>query len=77
MKFAKDVVGAYKEFAPNIFVQSAFNLASSFSSLYNRTKILTETDENKRNSLLTLIKTVGNSLEIFANLLAIDIPNKM
>ncbi len=77
MKFAKDVIGAYKEFAPNIFVQSAFNLASSFSSLYNRTKILTETDENKRNSLLTLIKTVGNSLEIFANLLAIDIPNKM
>ena len=77
LKFAKDVVCAYRDYAPNIFVQSAYNLASSFSTLYNKTNILNEVDKNKRNSLLTLIKTVKTALQIFAELLAIDIPKKM
>lgn len=77
LKFANDVKSSYKEKAPNILVQSAFNLASSFSSLYNQTKILTEKDLNKKNSLLTLLTVVKNALLIFSNILGIKIPKKM
>jgi arginyl-tRNA synthetase len=77
LKFGNDMQSAYNEKAPNIMVQSAFNLAASFSTLYNQTKILTEKDIKKRNSLLTLLTIVKNSLTIFANILGIKIPNKM
>lgn len=77
LKFAQDVKTAYEQFAPNIFVQSAYVLASNFSALYNKTKILGESDEKRRNSLLTLLKTVRNALGIFAQLIAIEIPEKM
>lgn len=77
LKFVQDVKNATIEHAPNIFVQSAYNLASAFSTLYNSTKILTEEDVIKRNSLLTMIKLVKKALEIFCYLLAIDVPEKM
>lgn len=77
LKFKEDVALAAKSHAPNIFVQSAYNLACSFSALYTSTKILTETSEKRRASLLSLIKVVGRALEIFAKLLAIDVPEKM
>lgn len=77
IKFANDVETANLEHAPNIFVQSAYNLATSFSSLYNKIKILGEENEERRNTLLTLIKCVEKSLKIFANLIGIKIPKKM
>jgi arginyl-tRNA synthetase len=77
LKFINDVKQSYSDKAPNIMVQSAFNLAASFSTLYNQTKILTEKDIKKKNSLLTLLTVVKNALSIFSNILAIDIPNKM
>lgn len=77
IKFAQDVKTANLQFAPNIFVQSAYVLATNFSALYNKTKILGEKDEKRRNSLLTLLKTVRKALGIFACLMAIEIPEKM
>ena len=77
LKFSQDVKGAYLQFAPNIFVQSAYVLATNFSALYNKTKILGEKDEKRRASLLTLLKVVRKALGIFAKLVAIEIPEKM
>ncbi len=77
LKFSEDFYSSYEEKAPNIITQSAFNLASSFSTLYNQTKILSEEDLNKKHSLLTLLTLVKNALSIFAHILGIDIPSKM
>lgn len=77
VKFAKDVESAYAQFAPNIFVQSAFNVASCFSGLYNKTKILTEQNEKRKHALLTLVSATKAALEIFANLVGVEIPTKM
>ena len=77
LKFANDVKNAYKEKSPNILAQSAFNLASSFSTLYNQSKIITEKDLNKKYSLLTLLTVIKNALLIFSNILGIKIPKKM
>lgn len=77
LKFSQDVKSAYLQFAPNIFVQSAYVLATNFSALYNKTKILGEKDEKRRASLLTLLKVVRKALGIFAKLVAIEIPEKM
>ena len=77
LKFSEDVISAEKLHEPNIFVQSAYNLACAFSSLYNSTKILTEENIFRKNSLLALIKIVKRALEIFAYLMAVEIPEKM
>lgn len=77
IKFANDVQLSYNEKAPNIMAQSAFNLASSFSSLYNQAKILTEENVDKKNSLLTLLTVVKKALTIFVNIMAISVPEKM
>lgn len=77
LKFSRDVKLAYLQFAPNIFVQSAFNLASAFSALYNKTKILTEENKTRKATLLTLLETTKRALEIFSMLIGVEIPSKM
>ena len=77
IKLANDIYSSYKEKAPNIMCQSAYNLASSFSTLYANENILQEKDISKRNALLTLLKLVSNSLKIVCELLALEVPNKM
>lgn len=77
VKLSNDIALSYKEKSPNIMCQSAYVLASSFSTLYANENILQEKNEQKRNSLLTLLKLVSKSLNIVCNLLAIDVPNKM
>jgi arginyl-tRNA synthetase len=77
LKFASDVKTSYFGKAPSIMIQSAYNLAASFSVLYNQTKILSENDFNRRNSLLTLLAIVKKALVLFSHFLAVDIPEKM
>ena len=77
LKLASDIENAYAEKALSGICQSAYNLASAFSNLYNNEKILSQTDINKKNELLTLLNLVHKSLVLVCNLLAIDVPEKM
>ena len=77
VKLSNDIVLSYKEKAPNIMCQSAYVLASSFSTLYANEHILLEKNNQKRNALLTLLKLVSKSLKIVCDLLAVEVPNKM
>ena len=77
IKFIQDLKSALLGYAPNIFVQSAYNLACAFSTLYSSINILTNTNLEKKNSLLTLINLVKRALEIFCELLGLDVPEKM
>ncbi len=67
----------YEAYSMNALCLSAFNLASAFSTLYNNHKILSESDENKKNSLLALCVLVKNCLEKALWTLGIDSVEKM
>ena len=77
IRFTNDIKQSYLEKAPNILAQSAYNLASSFNVLYNQTKILSEVNIEKKNSLLSLLIVVKKALNVFTQIFAIDVPNKM
>ncbi len=68
---------AYKENSLHGVCLSLFDLASAFSTFYNDVKILTESDEVKKQSYLSLCKLVLNALTLGCGILGIDIPEKM
>ncbi len=54
-----------------------YDFASSFAKFYNDTRILSEKDDEKRNSYLSLSLLVLKAIKQAANVLAFDIPEKM
>lgn len=67
----------YDSYSLNALCLATFNLASSFSTLYNNHKILTEKNKNKKESLLTLCFLVKKCLEQALDCLGIDTVEKM
>lgn len=67
----------YDSYSLNALCLSTFDVASAFSTLYNNHKILTETDKEKRNSLLALCVLVKKCLEKALYTLGIDSVEKM
>lgn len=67
----------YKDKSLNLLCLSSYELASSFSTFYNNHKILTESDEKKRNSYLSLCDLVYKELALALKVLAIDIVDRM
>lgn len=56
---------------------SLYNLASAYSLFYNNIKVLTEQDENKKKSYLSLSKATLNAIVLGLFVLGIDAPKKM
>ena len=56
---------------------AVYNLASSYSSLYASTKILTEVNTEKKNTLLSLSELVLKELTVALYVLGIEIPERM
>ena len=67
----------YQDKSLNALCNNLYNLASAFSTFYNNIKILSEQDEKKRISYLTLSKLVLDILSQGLYVLAIDIPERM
>ncbi|MGN0633151.1 MAG: arginine--tRNA ligase [Oscillospiraceae bacterium] len=63
---------AYKEKAPNVICENAYQLASSFSKFYHDNHILTEEDENKRKAWIGLCVAVKTILEKHLDILGIE-----
>lgn len=61
----------------NALCLAVYNLASSYSTLYNNCKILSNPDTEKRASLLSLSKLVLEALKQSFYVLAIEMPDKM
>jgi len=61
---------------PSILARYLINLAQAFSSFYNEYKIITE-DKEVQDARLFLTYSVGNVLKIGAELLGMEMPNKM
>ncbi len=67
----------YDAYSLNALVSATFDLASAFSTLYNNQKILSETDDKKKLSLLGLCALVKACLEKALWTLGIDTVEKM
>jgi arginyl-tRNA synthetase len=77
VKFNETIKLSFKERAPHKICEFIYELSNCFNKFYNDTQILSEEDENKKSSWLTLINLVKDVLEQSLNLLGIDSVEKM
>ena len=76
-KLPNVILEAYNNKSLSEIANYLFTLDSAFNNLYNNCRILEEADKEKQESLLKLIKIVGNINEKLLNIMAIRIPEKM
>ena len=67
----------YKENSLNSLCEAVYDVASAFSTFYNNTKILTEEDEIKKQSYLSLCRLVKKYITKSLYVLGINTPEKM
>ncbi len=77
MKLQDSYMLSYKDNSLSPLCTELYNFASSFSKFYNDTRILTEADEQKKNSYLALCSLVLKAIKQASSVLAFDIPEKM
>lgn len=77
IKLSVEIENGYEDKSASGICQAAYNLASSFSTLYSNEKILSQSDVERKNELLTLLMVIQKALTIVCGLLALDIPEKM
>lgn len=63
--------------APNHLAEYAFELAGRFNRFYDACHVLTEPDEARRASWLTLVETTRRQLTLVLGLLGIEVPERM
>ncbi|MBO7402411.1 MAG: arginine--tRNA ligase [Lachnospiraceae bacterium] len=76
-RFNDMIEHAAEEMAPHKVCQFMYQLADGFNTFYHENKILTESDETKRNEWLALIVVVLKLLEICTDLIGIEAPDRM
>lgn len=76
-KLQSSFESCYKERSLNGLCLATYDLAATFSTFYNNNRILSEKDETKRKSFISLLNLVKKELALALNVLAIDIPKKM
>lgn len=77
VQFNEVIEKSFKEYAPQRICQYIYELANALNRFYHENKILSERDQEKRNSWIKLLKMVSDILRICLDLLAIDVPDKM
>ena len=65
-------LGAYNEKSPNILCENAYQIAVAFSKIYHDNHIISETDENKKSSWLSLCTIVKAMLVKHLDTLGIE-----
>ena len=76
-RFADMMEAAYAELAPNKICQYIFELSESVNHFYHETKVLTEEDEERKNSYIKLLRLVQRVLECCIGMLGFEAPDKM
>lgn len=76
-RFADMMEAAYAELAPNKICQYIFELSESVNHFYHETKVLTEEDEERKNSYIKLLRLVQRVLECCIEMLGFEAPDKM
>ena len=68
---------AYGENSLNSLCMALYDLCASYSNFYNNVRILTESDELKKQSYLNLSALTLKAITIATDVLAMEIPEKM
>jgi len=77
IKMYDSFVSSFNDNSLNSLALALYNLAGAYSLFYNNIKVLTEQDENKKKSYLTLSKATLNAIVLGLFVLGIDAPKKM
>ena len=75
--FGSAILSAYEENAPHKICAYIYSLSNSFNHFYHETKILSEEDEDKKQSWIALLKLVQKILETCIDILGFEAPDKM
>jgi arginyl-tRNA synthetase len=76
-KFADAVESAARDLAPNRICAYIYELSNAFNSFYHGTKILSEEDEYKKESYISLLSVTLKILETGIDLLGFSSPARM
>ena len=68
---------SYSEKTLSYICEYLFELCSLFNKFYGETNILNETDDEKKNTYLSMLKLLYNTGKELLDILAIKIPNRM
>ena len=77
VKFQEVVNSAYIENAPHKICQYIYDVSNAFNGFYHDTKILSETDEDKKKGYISLISLAKDILLTCIDLLGIECPERM
>ena len=77
VKFNEMVEISFRDRAPHKVCEYIYELSNNFNKFYNDTRIISEEDEAKKNSWLTLINLVKNTLEQCLELLGMESVERM
>lgn len=76
-KYIAAINSAYEDMAPHKICAYVYDLANAFNRFYHDTKILSEEDEMKKQSYLSLLAFTKNVLEQAIYLLGFEAPERM
>lgn len=76
-RFADAVESASRDLSPNRICAYIYDLSNAFNSFYHGTKILAETDADKKSSYIALLSTTLKVLETGIDLLGFSSPERM
>jgi len=77
IKLNDSYMTAYSDNSLHSLAMALYNLASAYSLFYNNVKVLTEPNEDRKKSYLSLSKVVLDAIKLALNILGIDTPSKM
>lgn len=77
VKFQEVVNNAYIENAPHKICQYIYDVSNAFNGFYHDTKILSETDEDKKKGYIALISLAKDILLTCIDILGIECPERM
>ena len=77
IKLADSYETSYKDNSLNSLCLAVYNLASAYSQFYNNVKVLTEKDEKRKKSYISLSKLVLEQIKLALHTLGIETPTRM
>ncbi len=76
-KFSEVIQNAYKELAPHKICAYIYDLSNAFNAFYHEIRILSEEDEAKKDSYLSMLLLTQKILEQCIDLLGFSAPDRM
>ena len=76
-EFPYAIKNASADLAPNVLIDYIYSLCVMINKFYHEYKVLTETDEVKKNSRIAALKLIYRLLTTLLDIVGIEVPDKM